>query len=330
MHRFNQRQGFLVSAVIHLTLLMMLIAHPPSVRRIEDIDPAQLERKERVFLPPNSVLKQIIPLQPRATPPPAARAVPAPAPTPPPQGKDRMSVGPPSDVRLKGPMVLRREDDLTKVAKGSPTAQPAPPAPAPPASAPPPPAATARSANPGSAAQEQSGREGLRLPPGLLGRQPSGEDGQRRLAGPTREGTSLDSSLRSAVDEASRRMQSDSRLGIPTGTGRDLGGLHFDPQGADFTLWVQRFKDEVYRNWIVPQSALWGAARGHVDFEFTVERSGAVLSVRLLKSSGTGALDRAAQNALSSGRYLPLPDDYRPPRLTVQVTFYYNEGPRGS
>jgi TonB family protein len=238
-----------------------------------------------------------------------------------------MSVGPPSDVRLKGPMVLRRDDDLTKVAKGTPDAQPAPPTPPP---APPPaPQRQANANGPGSSPEQRAGREGLRLPPGLLGRQPAGEDG--RLAGPTPEGTTLDQSMRAAVDDVARRLQSDSRQGIATGTGRNIGGLYFDPQGADFTLWVQRFKDEVYRNWIVPQSALWGVARGHVDFEFIVERSGAVQSIRLLKSSGTPALDRAAQNALSSSRYLPLPDDYRPPRLTLQVTFYYNDDrPQGT
>jgi len=33
---------------------------------------------------------------------------------------------------------------------------------------------------------------------------------------------------------------------------------------------------------------------------------------------------------LSSSRYLPLPDDYRPPQVTMQVTFIYNEAPQGS
>jgi hypothetical protein len=48
-----------------------------------------------------------------------------------------------------------------------------------------------------------------------------------------------------------------------------MGALFFDPQGADFTLWINRFKDEVYRNWNIPEAANLGAARGHVDFEFT-------------------------------------------------------------
>jgi protein TonB len=64
-----------------------------------------------------------------------------------------------------------------------------------------------------------------------------------------------------------------------------------------------------------------------VDFEFTVERDGTLSSVRILKSSGTPSLDRAAQNALLGSRLLPLPSDYGPPRVTMQASFYYNEWP---
>ena len=92
---------------------------------------------------------------------------------------------------------------------------------------------------------------------------------------------------------------------------------------------VNHFKNEVYRNWIAPQAAQFGF-RGHVDFEFTVERNGSMSALRLLKSSGTTSLDRAAQNALSGSRWMPLPDDYAPPRVTMQVTFFYNEAPQGS
>jgi TonB family protein len=280
------------------------------------------------------VLRRLIPLQKKPPTASAARPVPAPtpAPTPPPGGKDRISVGGPSALQAKGPMVLQRDTDITKTAKGRPDALPAPQQPQPPAAQPPPPPPGPDSARTAGGRDERAGREGLRVPPGLLGRSaPAGDDGQRgRLAGPTPGGSALDRSVASAVDSVARRLQSDSRLGIPTGTGRDVSGLHFDPQGADFTLWIQRFKDEVYRNWIVPQSFLWGAARGHVDFEFTVARNGSVLQIRMLKSSGTPSLDRAAQNALSSSLYLPLPDDYRPPQVTMQVTFVYGEGPQGS
>jgi TonB family protein len=127
-----------------------------------------------------------------------------------------------------------------------------------------------------------------------------------------------------------RRLERDQRLGIPTGTGgQSLHGLFFDPQGADFTLWVNHFKNEVYRNWIVPQPALMGF-KGHVDFEFTVERDGSLSALRMLKSSGTSAMDRAAHNALQNSRFLALPSDYGPERITMQVSFFYNEGPQGS
>jgi protein TonB len=125
-------------------------------------------------------------------------------------------------------------------------------------------------------------------------------------------------------------MERDSRMGLPTGTGQALSGLYFDPQGADFTLWINTFKNEVYRNWIPPQAALFGTARGHVDFQFTVERNGSMSALRMLKSSGTASLDKAAQFALTSSTFLPLPDDYGPPRVTMQVTFFYNEAPQGS
>jgi TonB family protein len=131
------------------------------------------------------------------------------------------------------------------------------------------------------------------------------------------------------MDSVVRRMQKDAQLGLPTGTGQNQAGLYFDPQGADFTLWINTFKNEVYRNWIPPQAALFGL-RGHVDFVFTVERNGSMSALRMEKSSGTPALDQAARFALESSRWMPLPDDYGPPRVTMQVTFFYNEAPQGS
>jgi protein TonB len=325
VHRFDQRQGFLVSAILHLTLLMVLIAHPLTARKPDEIDPSTLERKDLVFLPPAAVLRQLAPKLP-----PGVRPRPIPAPTPPPlqvqppkpQAKDRISVGPPSDLRSKGPMILRRDDDLTKVPKG----QMAPPSPA--APTPPPPTATpapeAQVAQKGGGTPERPGRQGLRIPPGLLGGQTTrGDEGSRAQPGP------LGPSIEGAMDSVVRRMQKDAQLGLPTGTGQNQAGLYFDPQGADFTLWINTFKNEVYRNWIVPNTALLGF-RGHVDFEFTVEKDGSMSALRLLKSSGTSSLDRAAQNALTGSRWLPLPEDYGPPRVTMQVTFFYNEAPQGS
>jgi TonB family protein len=312
--RFDQRQGFLVSAVLHLALLMVLIAHPPTPRKPEKIVLLPLERKDVIFLPPAAVLRQLAPpsAQPSAPPPEAAR----PAPTPPPfRKRDRISVGPPTDLRTKGPLVLRREDDLTKVPRGQrEPAVFAAPAPA---------VGTDTPARRAEASAAASGDEGLRLPPGLTGALPRGDEGARARP------RSIEGSVADAVAGITRRMRRDAQLGLPSGAGHNVGGLMFDPQGADFTAWLNRFKNEVYRNWIVPEAALFGY-HGHVDFEFTVERDGTMSSLRMLKSSGTTSLDRAAEIALRGSRLLPLPNDYGPPRVTMQVTFLYNEAPQGS
>jgi TonB family protein len=155
---------------------------------------------------------------------------------------------------------------------------------------------------------------------------PRGDEGSPRKPGPTGDtGPSITGSLRNL----DKRLQEAGPAGIPTGTGQQMGPLFFDPQGADFTLWINHFKNEVYRNWIVPQPALMGF-RGHVDLAFTVERDGRLTNLKMLKSSGTSALDRAAENALLGSRLLALPSDFGPPRVTMQVTFFYNEGPQGS
>ncbi len=211
-------------------------------------------------------------------------------------------------------MILRRDDDITKAPKGRPDAMPQA------APQPPPPPSTPEAAR--TAGTSTPGRPGLRLPPGV-GKTPAGSEGAPEKPGSSRP--SIANSLRT-LDQ---RIQTAGPLGIETGTGQQMGPLFFDPQGADFTAWLQQFKNEVYRNWIVPQPALMGF-RGHVDLEFIVARDGSLSNLRLLKSTGTPALDRAAQNALLGSRFLALPSDFAPEAVTMQVTFFYNEGPTGS
>jgi TonB family protein len=218
---------------------------------------------------------------------------PPPAPRPPePSAKDRISIGAPSRLQARERIELRRDDDLTAVPKGTPNVG------TPAAAAPPPPAL-----RPPGAATAMDGRlaakpERPSLAPGPI------------LA-----------SLRRL--EAAGAAGEPAPLGATTGTGGEMGALSFDPQGADFTEWVQRFKNEVYRNWIVPPAAALGWGGGEVAFQFVVDRRGAVTEVGLVSSSGIGAYDRAARNALVSSRLLPLPADYAPPTLTINVVFSY-------
>jgi membrane dipeptidase len=131
------------------------------------------------------------------------------------------------------------------------------------------------------------------------------------------------------IDELDGAPAKTGQRGVATGTGQQMGALFFDPEGADFTVWINHFKNEVYRNWIIPEPVYLGV-RGHVDIQFTVEHDGKVSSVRIVKTSTTTALDRAAERAIESSKFLPLPADYSPPRVTMQVGFFYNEGRRSS
>jgi TonB family protein len=224
-------------------------------------------------------------------------------------------------VRDEGPLILRREDDLTKVAKGRPdvipeAGQQATPEPVPEAPEPVPARRASIDATPGSGGP-------LRLPPG--GRDPS-------AGGAERDGQAPPSpSIGRSLQDLDRLIGARGTVGLESGTGKQTGPLHFDPKGADFTSWVNHFKNEVYRNWIVPQAAAIGF-RGHVDLEFTVARDGSIVGddVRMLKSSGTDSFDRAARNALLGSRFQSLPNDFGPDTVTMTVTFFYNEGPQGS
>jgi len=221
-------------------------------------------------------------------------------PPPQPRAKDRISIGGPSRERRKD-LILRRDEDLASPPEGRPE----------------------------NLASAQKG-PGQPEPPSAAARQGASPATRPDGAGAARATQEAGPSIASSLRNWERRLgEGGGAWGVPGGAGKQMGPLFFDPEGADFTSWINHFKNEVYRNWIVPEAALFGF-RGHVDFEFSVERNGHLTGLKLLLPSGTVALDRAAQNALLGSRLLPLPQDFAPPSVTMRVTFFYNEGPKGS
>lgn len=302
--RLDRRQGFLISATVHL-IILTLLANAPERTAVQEVAPTPMQEPtpppRRVRLVPPRLAERLL------------RPQPAPQPTPEPErprpGRDRISVGPPSALRADR-LDLRRDQDLTNEPSG-----PGGPAKAGPPS-PPPQAAAARPAAPA----QQPGSPGV-FGPGLA-TAPRGD----ALPGAADPG---ERSIGRSLRDLDRRLGQMGSGVVEGGAGRQMGPLFFDPEGADFTGWINHFKNEVYRNWIVPEAARFGFRAGHVDFEFWVERDGRMTGLRMLKSSGTPALDRAAQNALTGSRLLPLPPDFGPPRTRMQVSFYYNEGSQG-
>jgi periplasmic protein TonB len=140
--------------------------------------------------------------------------------------------------------------------------------------------------------------------------------------------TAPNRSLLGSIEKLERGMATGGRGGEGTldrATGQQMGALFFDPQGADFTAWINHLRNEVFRNWIVPQAVMLGYS-GQVDIEFTVARNGTLHGLKVLTSTGTVSLDRAAANALLGSRLLSLPSDYAPPDVTIRATFIYNAG----
>ena len=297
MKRNQTPVAFLASVLIHLMILFAVARWLDKPRPVPEMAPE---------VPPEPIARLVFPPPSAFRPPaPPAQSRPAPARNPPeraqprPDAKDRVSIGGPAAERQKTPLELRRDEDLTRsVARGRPNAGPSP------------------------QAAVEAARE-----PGAVPRKPATDVADAPLApsappsSPLRPpgGPSIAGSLRH-LDE---RLAEAGPRGLESGTGQQMGPLFFDPQGADFTAWINHFKNEVYRNWIVPPSVSFGA-RGHVDIAFVVERNGSVTDLRLVRSSGTPALDRAARNALLGSRLLPLPNDFRPARMPVEVSFLYN------
>lgn len=314
MDRFDRRQGFLASALIHLLAMSLLLSTAGrDLRVLAPEAAAPTEVRSRVFLPPPEVLSQF---RPQPPPPPAPRPVPTPPPQPPAEGaKDRISIGAPSDQRAEK-LILRREDDLTKTPKGSREGDGSEKARQAQADTPQKPVVQPTPFQLDGASEPRK-EAGLRLPlPPGVGTVP---------VGPPRDPSArpLSSTVQESVE---RRLRAAGPSGLASGTGRQMGPLFFDDQGADFTVWFNHFKNEVYRNWIVPQAAMMGFA-GHVDITFTLDRAGKITDLRLIKSSGTPSLDRAAQNALIGSQLLALPADFAPQTVTMAVSFYYGEAP---
>ena len=318
--RVRRPTAAVVSLILHAVLMTLFtIRQLESKSRLRAPKPEAVvaERAERVYLPSREELRRM--LEP-AVPAPPAKAV-TPAPTPPPGQKDRISIGPP-DTRRAKELWLRKDQEIPKTSQGN-GAPGDERAKKPNASDRPEPSPTAAATRTASVERETadpvsttpSGR--LRFP-----------DGRGEPAAPTARPSILGS-----LHRLEEKWERGAGLGAGTGLGKSgpkqVGPLSFDPEGADFTEWVNHFTRELYRNWVAPEAALMGF-KGKVAIQFAVRRDGTIVGGQIVEASGTVSLDRAAQNALLASRLLPLPADFAPETVTMTVVFYYNQGPHPS
>lgn len=121
--------------------------------------------------------------------------------------------------------------------------------------------------------------------------------------------------------------------GLPRGGGRSPGmepgaTLLTDPQGVDFTSYIQRLLATLKRNWyaVMPESAELGD-KGVVGTTFQINRDGSVPSPdpKLEATSGKEPLDNAAMSAIhASNPFEPLPSQFKGQFIRLRIVFLYN------
>jgi len=112
----------------------------------------------------------------------------------------------------------------------------------------------------------------------------------------------------------------DNRTGGDTEQSADI---QFDAMGVDFGPWLRRFKNQVERNWQLPQTVI-GLRERSVVIQFSVLRNGTIVELQVVQPADLPPLTTAAVNALKfSNPTTPLPAEYPIDRVLITVTFRY-------
>lgn len=119
--------------------------------------------------------------------------------------------------------------------------------------------------------------------------------------------------------------------GGPTGIGgegglADTGPISFETQWFEWGDYSDQMVRKIRRHWYanMPDIIKMGV-KGVVAIRFTIERSGAISEVVILKSSGVPPFDYAAKKGIELASPLnPLPANFPYERERVNAIFYYN------
>jgi len=326
--KWRRRTMYLSSLILHGFLLLLLLFSPDLLRRGRMMIglPVQVAPKKQysfLLLPPDALRKL-------TEPPPENSPL---------SDRDRRAQGRSPVINPKGLQMpySRGDTPLPEIAGGKPPAPP--PAPPPAAGANAAPAAPGPLANqpPNPEPQTQVAKnDGLRLEDA---KPPSGGGGQGLNLPNLTPGQAIQQSLQSAARGRSVGGGMGSSAGYGDGNGQfenlqpnfsTEGPLILsDTRGVDFGPYLARVVYIVRRNWysVIPESARLGE-RGRVGIVFEILKDGSVPQLRLVASSGSDPLDRAALAGIrASIPFPPLPEEFTGNHLVLQFIFLYNLSP---
>ncbi len=335
--KWRRRTMYLSSLILHGILLLILVFSPDLLRRGRQmiglpVEVAPQKQYSYLVLPPE-VLR-------RLTEPPENAPL---------SDQNRRAQGrsPLIDPRGLHMPYSKGNTPLPEIAGGGkpPAAAPVP-APAAPKPAPAGPASNQPSNQPSNQAsnqpsQEAQNEEALRLQD--VKPSTGGGGSGLNLPSPT-PGQSIQQSLQSAARAG--RYPSGSGAGSGAGSGGygdgigQFGNLRpnfstegpiilSDTLGVDFGPYLSRIIFIVRRNWysVIPESARLGE-KGRVGIVFEILKDGSVPQLRLVASSGSDPLDRAALAGIrESIPFPPLPQEFTGKHLVLQFLFLYNVAP---
>jgi TonB family protein len=102
------------------------------------------------------------------------------------------------------------------------------------------------------------------------------------------------------------------------------GNAFFDSRGYDITPWAKRLVYRIKRNWLYPPAVDYGL-RGQVELYMVIEKTGAISTLALVKSSMIQPFDQSAVNAMRLSIPLPpLPSDFPNRNLPAYFIFRFN------
>ncbi len=115
----------------------------------------------------------------------------------------------------------------------------------------------------------------------------------------------------------------------PRATTPRLGGIDIlsDTTGVDFGSYLQGVLRTVKQNWykLAPPSARAPRMmRGQVSIEFAILKTGKIVGMKRVESSGDVSLDKAAWQGISDSRLPPLPAAFSGQYLGLRFRFVYN------
>jgi TonB family protein len=309
--RWRRRTMFLLSVVLHGVLIILLLVSPSLFRRGAEILGIQIQpepQRETTFLlmPPN--------LEQRLKEPPKTNNL---------SDQDRRAQG-------RSPLI----NPLGRHMPYSPGNTPLPEIPGgaprlpPPAAAPPqPPGGSAATPPPPAEPKEESRLHLMDVPP-------ASKEGSGLRMPLSTPGEAIQQSLEAAV-----RGRSSGPLEGPGDSSALFRNLDpnfsteapvilSDTRGVDFGPYLARVVYNVRRNWyaVIPVAARLGQ-KGRVAIVFEILKDGSVPQLRLVASSGSDPLDRAAVASIrASNPFPPLPEEFTGRHLVLQFIFLYNMG----